>query len=265
MLILFRKLRLMPKVLMYRMRGLSARDYGGLWESYWGSVQGTGSSGEVLWDTEDEQEIRSAYARFAPSMDHTVPILDLGCGNGRISRFLAERFERVVGIDVSPSAIDFARAGAPGNASFRVANAIDPADARALHAEFGDMNIFMRGVLHVVQNADRAPFLRNLRLLLGQRGALYMIETDGRVLDYMLERPDDSPTGLPRPMHKVISHGILPHGFNDRDSARWFPRSEWNVLQSGETEIHTIQLPDGSYGRLPAYFMLARPRPQASC
>ena len=75
MLILFRKLRLMPKVLMYRMRGLSARDYGGLWESYWGSVQGTGSSGEVLWDTEDEQEIRSV-SRHRPQLNAVATHLE---------------------------------------------------------------------------------------------------------------------------------------------------------------------------------------------
>src|SRR5688572_30905432 len=43
------------------------------------------------------------------SSDLSVPIVDLGCGNGRQSRYLARYFDQVIGADVSPSAIELAR------------------------------------------------------------------------------------------------------------------------------------------------------------
>ncbi len=49
--------------------------------------------------------------------------LDVGCGEGQNSRFLADRGWSVLGIDFSPTAIARARDGAPAAARFEVADA----------------------------------------------------------------------------------------------------------------------------------------------
>lgn len=53
-------------------------------------------------------------------------VLDVGCGEGAISLYLAERGHTTVGLDLSPTAIDLARAEATrrglANASFEVAD-----------------------------------------------------------------------------------------------------------------------------------------------
>lgn len=261
--LVIRKIRAMPRVLYYMVRSHGRRNYIGQWNSYWSSVQETGEHGEVLWDSDDQLEFEEAMSRFAPHADRSIPVLDLGCGNGRWSRYLSSRFDRVIGVDISDVAIERARAESVGfsNIQYRVGNLVDPKVAAALHDEFGDVNILMRGVFHVIRNADRPGFVSSLETLMGSRGVLHQIETDGEVLDYMLARPDNTKTGLPRPMHKVVEHGILPQGFGPDDQRRWLPSDRWEILQSCESSIRTIELPDGQTGRVPAYALTARPRP----
>ncbi|MBI4307952.1 MAG: class I SAM-dependent methyltransferase [Chloroflexi bacterium] len=59
-----------------------------------------------------------AYARAHPA--ERIRILDLGCGNGTIAKWLASRFSQadVVGLDIDEGNIILARQGAPTNARF---------------------------------------------------------------------------------------------------------------------------------------------------
>ena len=48
------------------------------------------------------------YVRFADALDpgRKLPVLELGCGTGRISIALAEAGFRVVGVDISPAMLE---------------------------------------------------------------------------------------------------------------------------------------------------------------
>jgi SAM-dependent methyltransferase len=65
----------------------------------------------ILYKSRDEQEARQSLDNLLAAMDlHPgASILDLACGKGRHSRFLAEKGYRVTGIDISESSIAFAR------------------------------------------------------------------------------------------------------------------------------------------------------------
>jgi SAM-dependent methyltransferase len=59
-----------------------------------------------------------SYWRYRSALFELVPgpgesTLDLGCGEGRVSRDLAERGHRVTGVDVSPTLLEAARAAHP--------------------------------------------------------------------------------------------------------------------------------------------------------
>lgn len=54
-----------------------------------------------------EREISEILSRQRPQ--HTEAVLDFGCGVGRLTRALARRFDRCVGIDISPRMIELAR------------------------------------------------------------------------------------------------------------------------------------------------------------
>jgi SAM-dependent methyltransferase len=258
--ITLRKVRAGPWILYYKMRSKSPRDYGGLWNDYWQDAHSTESENDVLWDVADDDELDAAVDKMVPHLDSSLPVLDLGCGNGRRARFLASRFDRVVGVDVSPAAIDLAREQSTdvANVSYRVLDVTDPNAVQSFCAEIGPMNVYMRTVFHVIHPKDRPNFIASLAALVADRGLVYQLETDGRALDYFLGHPEDSPTGLPKLMHRVVEHGIIPHGFGADDCDRWYGGSGWSVIESGETVVHT-QPVGGVPGRVPAYYVIARP------
>src|SRR5579862_7218933 len=102
-----RKLLILPQLIYYGVR--APRDQGRAWDRFWSGIRRTGPSGEVLWDTEDRREIDGVLAHMRAHLDLALPLLDLGCGNGRLSRLFATDFPRVLGVDVSGHAIEIAR------------------------------------------------------------------------------------------------------------------------------------------------------------
>ncbi|MBV7334795.1 methyltransferase domain-containing protein [Chloroflexi bacterium TSY] len=160
---LFASIQLYSHLVYYQLFKKNAGNYVGQWDNYWRGVQETGPKGQVMWDNVPDMASAGDLRRFKEHMNPELPIVDLGCGNGRQTRFLAQHFARVVGVDVSPAAIQKAQAEtAPAsNIEFRVLNAINPEEAATFHDEFGDVNIYVRGVLHVIQKADRAKFMES--------------------------------------------------------------------------------------------------------
>jgi SAM-dependent methyltransferase len=253
-------------LVLFRLKGGSPRHYRRQWENYWRTVRVTGAGGEVLWDDAPENASAEDLRRFGTYLDPDLPLIDVGCGNGRQARFLAGHFKRVIGLDVSPAAIDLARRETRGTAeepriAFQVWNGANPPEAEALHRELGDANVYMRTVFHCVQSADRPGFVASLATLLGERGTLYQIELSRGALDTLRELPGNSPSGLPHLVHKVVRNGIHPIGFSKRDRERYFPDDRWMVLERGDTvAIKTVRLAHGSEALVPANYLVMRPR-----
>ena len=71
---------------------------------------------------------RERYARLIGVLDdHRYGrVLEIGCGAGRFTRMLSTLAERIVALDVSPTAIDRARSGlVPDGVEFRAINVLD--------------------------------------------------------------------------------------------------------------------------------------------
>lgn len=90
------------------------------------------------WDPEEFFATgRAEVAALLESVGHLLPgrrrALDFGCGPGRLTRALAEAFERVDGVDVAPSMVELARRldRSGGRATFHV----NPAPDLALFAD----------------------------------------------------------------------------------------------------------------------------------
>ena len=134
---------------------LSSR-YTEAWESFWRETPD--EPGAAIWDSPPELTAKPHLDLLRPHADVTLPVVDLGCGNGTQTRYLAGHFPRAVGVDLAPAAVEHARRADPeGTADFRCLDATDPAAIRALHDELGDVNVYLRAARELTHKLDHEP------------------------------------------------------------------------------------------------------------
>lgn len=181
-----RKYLLIPRLI--RLSSAAPKDPLTAWDQYWGgNVRSTGATGDVLWDSGSAHEL-NGYLPTLKQLDPTLPIVDVGCGNGSFTRLLAQHFPHALGgLDYSANAVDRARQEAAGitTASFAVCDMTAPgaeeAVATALEAAGwagGDANVFIRGVLHVLDRSGQSALAANLLPVVGSRGGVFLAETN---------------------------------------------------------------------------------------
>lgn len=240
----WKKFLIVPKVV--RLQRGAPKDVGTRWDQYWAAVRRTGAGGDVIWDADSPLEAQHYLDRLRQHSDTSLPVIDVGCGNGRFSRALADAFPFVLGVDLAASAITRAAEESPGisNMAFRSLDMSAPGAGRELAAEFGEMNVFVRGVFHVLDRSERHAMAGNLRDLLGARGTLLLAETNfpGSSLSY-LEYLGVTPTRLPQPLERAISSGIpRPSPFGNAELAECFPANQWHLLVTETTVIYTVPM-----------------------
>ena len=127
------------------------------------------------WDIGRPQPAMSALlAKYPP----TSPVLDVGCGSGDLSIYLAQLGYQVVGIDFVEAAITNARekvGSLPTEVArllnFQVADALKPS---LLHQKFGA--VVDSGFLHLFDSDQGDQFIEELALTLLPKGQYYLHE-----------------------------------------------------------------------------------------
>lgn len=235
------------------------------WNNYWSSVRTTGVGGDVLWDTADLNEMPRYLPLMTAQMDVSLRVVDVGCGNGSFARHLAPHFPSILGVDLSSSAIALARlesAGVP-NVRFTVLDATIPGATDRIAAELGPVNVFVRGVLHILTPRARVELVKNLLPLVGSRGRVFLSETNFRdgSLEYM-ELLGATPWGIPEPLERAIKDLPRPGHFGVPERRLAFPGPDWVVLDEGPSVIETIPLRGATQEpeRVPGYFAVMAPR-----
>ncbi len=142
---------------------MAGGDVGARWDEAY--VQG-----RAPWDIGRPQP---AFRRLADSGDLVEPVLDCGCGTGEHTLMLAERGFDVIGIDISSTAIERARAKA------RI-RGIDPqlVVGDALHLDrlnrrFG--SVIDSGMFHTLEDDDRARYVRSLASVIVPGGRVHLL------------------------------------------------------------------------------------------
>ncbi|WP_055493760.1 class I SAM-dependent methyltransferase [Streptomyces sp. TP-A0356] len=227
------------------------------WEGFWNEAPD--EPGAVFWDAEPAVTVGVHLALFAPLLaDSGLPLVDLGCGNGTQTRFLADHFPRVLGADLSTSALDHARRADPtGRAEYRRIDAAEKGAAETLHAELGDANVYMRGVLHQCEPEDRQPLVGGMATLVGERGRVFLAEL-AEAAGTVLRGLAQSPEGPPAKLAPVFRHGIAPGEVADAAVPEYLRSAGLTVVASGELPLVTTEhTADGTRIELPSKWIVA--------
>jgi cyclopropane fatty-acyl-phospholipid synthase-like methyltransferase len=114
-----------------------------------------------------------AFLRLADSGLLTGRVLDAGCGTGEHTLLAAGRGADAVGVDVSPAAIERARAKAAErglSARFEVADALDLGQLGLIFDTVIDSGLF-----HVFGDQERPRYVASLASVLRPRGICYLM------------------------------------------------------------------------------------------
>lgn len=229
-------------------------DISSAWESYWSKT--FESSLPIFWECSPEWSARD-LSRFKHTIDSQLPLIDFGCGHGWQTRFLADHFTRVIGVDVSKSALEMAKAqhNAP-NIEYRVLDGLKPQQAEALHSEIGDANIYMKGSFHHIPVERRSDFAKSLQILLGNKGIIYLIELGKNAINYFNSLREKY-GNFPEEATTALECGIRPGSVALEDIVNFFP--EFEILQSGEDLSPVVSpLPDGEYLKVPMFYAIMK-------
>ncbi|MBC2903067.1 class I SAM-dependent methyltransferase [Streptomyces cupreus] len=230
--------------------------YRAAWEGFW--REAPEEQGAVFWDAEPALTVGPHLALFEPHLTApTLPLVDLGCGNGTQTRFLAGRFPHVVGADLSDAAIDHARQADPaGLATYRVLDGSEKDEAQTLHAELGDANVYMRGVLHQAEPDDRQALVDGIATLVGTTGRAFLVEL-AEAAKSVLMGLAQSPSGPPPKLASVFRHGIAPGEIADDAVLEYLRTAGLRVVASGEMPLTTAEYtPDGTRIELPSKWVV---------
>ena len=237
--------------------GLSGR-YVSSWDGFW--TESSGEPGAPFWDADAESTGRPHLELLAPFADPGLPIVDLGCGNGTQTRYLAGRFPRAVGVDLSAAAVAHARrVDTASVAEFEVLNLADLAAVELLHERLGDANIYMRAVLHQSDPGDRAAIAAAVALLLGGRGSGFVVEPTAEAKS-VLQRVAQQLGGPSERMRQVQEHGLRPAEVADGEIRERLSAAGLGIAAEGTTELAMADhLADGTRIQLPAcWFVVGR-------
>jgi ubiquinone/menaquinone biosynthesis C-methylase UbiE len=116
------------------------------------------------------------YKKIAEAIGNANPVLDVGCGEGKLANFLATTLGKEVhGIDISDSKLAKAREAAEGHGISRLVHFVN-ADASSLDflADKSFAAIVSIYTLHELENPRKA--LQELQRILGTGGQLIVVD-----------------------------------------------------------------------------------------
>lgn len=226
------------------------------WERYWQDRHTTADV--AIWDSSAERNAARHLPLFTPHLAPSRPLIDVGCGSGTQTWFLARHVDQVLGVDHAEAALATARTNhgdQPADAvQFRLLDLLDPAAAASLHREVGDANLYMRGVLHQFETDQRPVALRSLCTLLGTAGALFAVEPEPHApaQAHTLATGQDADK-----LAAVAAHDLRWGMLAEDELPHLLTAAGLQVLTSGPATVplHTNTTP----AELTAHYVLARP------
>jgi SAM-dependent methyltransferase len=117
------------------------------------------------------QELDSLFSRLGED-PHGGTCVEVGCGFGRMTGFLAERFDRVVGVDVSPLMLEQARRQV--TAANVVLLPVSGTSLEPVESESADVLVCYLVLQHLPRHDVVAAYLREFGRVLGRQGRAFV-------------------------------------------------------------------------------------------
>ena len=115
----------------------------------------------------DEQLSFTSLKKFVSFLPTNAKVLDVGCGGGQDSKFLADNGYSLLGIDFSQEMIKLAKKYAP-EVNFKIADVMKLATTKKYDG------IWCSRVFHHISMNEQDKFLNKLKTLLKKDGILYI-------------------------------------------------------------------------------------------
>jgi SAM-dependent methyltransferase len=175
------------------------------------------------------------------------PVLELGCGSGRVLRPIADAGFRVTGLDRSRAMLDRARRSLRGSGLERRATLIEGSmsDAKsAPGAPFGTVIFSLNGLLHLTDPVDQRQALASALQAMDPRGQL-LIDVFNPTVETL----------------RTYDHSIVHEGTWSRADGTQVDKFSTRSVSSSAQLIHTriwydVISPDGSVKRVGTSFDL---------
>lgn len=218
---------------------LQTRDHAHRWNLYW---QRTSSNpGEALWDCEPDDAAGKDLACCQGLLERARPLVDLGCGNGTQTRFLARHFDEVIGADISRHAIQVARAlNTAHNLRYVLLDALDLESVTRFHASHGDVNVYMRAVMPQMGAQDRRALATAVSTLIGEHGRAFVHELAPDALTHL--EATTTRYGAPPKLVQILECGITPKTVAPGELLELFESLGLHARVSGRSRLRSTQL-----------------------
>ena len=184
-----------------------------------------------------EQKHQDVMAALVPLTG--AHVLDIGCGNGRITRLIAGLGAHVVGIDPGQSQLEKARALPPLNGEsyvFGVAENLPAAD------ESADVVFFFNSLHHVPETAmDTA--LDEARRALKPNGWLFIAEPLAEGPQFLMQQPLNDETEVRARAFEAIERAKR-RGFNEVSQTRYVAdgkHTSYESFRDGSISISPVR------------------------
>ncbi|MBW1599083.1 class I SAM-dependent methyltransferase [Streptomyces sp. JJ38] len=224
------------------------------WEAFWRDRPV--EDGATLWDVDPAEAVHRHLPRLQEWYTPGLPVADVGCGNGRQTEALAERFDSVIGYDVSASALAAARQLHPrDNVAYRQLDLSVPGEADRVHQEFGDQNVYVRTVIHQLPEEARQRAGDSLATLLGERGHGYVIELAPEAAVLFAAWPRQ---GGPSKLDDIIQSGLVPARLAPGELEETLLNAGLDVVEMGDFTGRSVET--GLDGPLTVPMQFARVR-----
>lgn len=195
--------------------------------------------------------------------NHSLPVVDFGCGFGKHTLALSSFFNKVIGVDASQVVIDKNNQNPLySEIEFSQFDGLSIPEVTAMHSTLGDCNVYIKGVLHQIQTKDREFIAQSLKTLLGQGGALFIHEVDRMFLnDLTTQKFSD----LPFKLRQILAGSLLPLGIDKLEIETLFlDTGHYELRHYGQRNIETgLSFKTGQKVCVPCHYFCIAKKTQA--